>query len=78
MQANCLRFFIKWKGYGYKENFWENKGDVKAPELIADFYHLHLGAPRCIRSIIAATFHNLVPVPPVSIHVLGHHILDGG
>ena len=42
MRRGRLQFLIKWKGYGYMENSWENEGDVKAPDLIAEFYNSHL------------------------------------
>ena len=78
MQRGQLQFLIKWKGYSYKENSWENKGDVNAPDLIAEFHNLHPGAPWHICSFGRIDFHRLQPVSPVGIHVLGHHILDGG
>ena len=78
MQRGQLQFLIKWKGYGYEENSWENEGDVKAPDLIAEFYNSHPGALRCIHSLGMIDFHKLQPVSPVGIHVSGRHILDGG
>ena len=78
MRRGQLQFLIKWKGYGYEENSWENKGDVNAPDLITDFYNSHPGALRHIRSFGTIDFHKLQPVSPVGIHVSGHHILDGG
>jgi Chromo (CHRromatin Organisation MOdifier) domain len=79
MRSNCLQFLFKWKGYGYKENYWESECDVQAPDLIAEFYCSHPGAaPRCIRSLEVATFHNQVPVPPVGLNLSGCRILDGG
>ena len=56
MQNNQLQFLIKWKGYGYEENSWENKGDVQAPDLIADFYCSHPGAPHQICSLDGTWF----------------------
>ena len=64
MWANYLQFLIKWKGYGYEENSWENKSNIQAPELIADFCHLHPGAPHHIHSLKAVMFCNLIPVSP--------------
>ena len=78
MQRGQLQFLIKWKGYGYEENSWENEGDVNAPDLITEFYNLHPGAPQCIRSFGMINFHRFQPVSPVGIHVSGCHILDGG
>jgi Chromo (CHRromatin Organisation MOdifier) domain len=78
MRANCLQLLIKWKGYGYEENSWENERDVQASDLIAEFYCLHPGAPRRIFSLEVATFRNWVPVPPVGLHASGRRILDGG
>ena len=77
MQRGWLQFLIKWKGYSYEENSWENEGDVNASDLIAEFYNLHPGAPRCICSFGMINSHRLQPVSPVGIHVLGHHILGG-
>ena len=78
MRANRLQFLIKWKGYGYEENSWENEGDVQAPDLITDFYRSHPGAPRRIHSMQAATFQNLIPVQSVGIPASGRRILEGG
>jgi hypothetical protein len=50
----------------------------KAPDLIAEFYRSHPGAPRRICSLEVATFHNWVPVPLVGLHASGRHILEGG
>ena len=44
MQRGQLQFLIKWKGYAYEENSWENEGNVNAPDLITEFYNLHPGA----------------------------------
>jgi len=44
-----FQYLIKWKGYGRKHNSWESASEVSAPELIAEFHHKHLGAPRHIR-----------------------------
>jgi Chromo (CHRromatin Organisation MOdifier) domain len=78
MQVNCLQYLIKWKGYGYKENSWENEGDVQAPDLIAELYRSHPGASCHIRSLEVATFCTWAPVPPVGLLVSGCRILDGG
>jgi Chromo (CHRromatin Organisation MOdifier) domain len=78
MRANHLQFLIKWKGYGYEENSWENEHNVQTPGLIAKFYRSHPGVPHRIRSLEVATFRNQVPVLPVGLHASGHHILEGG
>ena len=78
MRVNRLQFLIKWKGYGYEENSWENKSDIQAPDLIADFYRSHPGAPHRIRSMQAITFCNCIPVLPVGLYVSGRRILEGG
>ena len=78
MWMGQLQFLIKWKGYIYEENSQENEGNVNAPDLITEFYNLHPGAPWCICSFGMIDFHRLQPVSLVGIHVLGHHILDGG
>ena len=78
MQRGQLQFLIKWKGYGYEMNSWENEGDVNAPDFITEFYNSHPGAPWHIRSFGMINFHRLQPVSLVGIHVSGHHILDGG
>ena len=78
MRANRLQFLIKWKGYGYEENSWENESDIQAPDLIADFYRSHPGPPRRIHSMQAVTFRNRIPVLPVGLHASGCRILKGG
>ena len=78
MWRGWLQFLIKWKGYSYEEISWENEGDANAPDLIAEFYNSHFGAPWCIHSFSMIDFHRLQPVSPVGIHVSGHYILDGG
>jgi Chromo (CHRromatin Organisation MOdifier) domain len=77
MWANHLQFLIKWKGYSYKENLGENERNVKASDLIADFYHSHPGAPHGILSFNAATFCNHITVLLVRLNMTGCHILEG-
>jgi len=43
-----FQYLIKWKEYGCEHNFWESASKVSAPELTAEFYHKHPGAPRHI------------------------------
>ena len=47
-----LCYLVRWKGYGYEENSWENASDVHAPALVARFYRLHPGAPRHIGALL--------------------------
>ena len=70
MRNNWLQFLIKWKGYSYEENSWENEGDVQAPDLVADFYRSHPGAPRRIRSLDGTWFGTGPPVSPTGLSVL--------
>jgi len=44
-----FQFLIKWKGFSKEHNSWEVASDVKAPDLIAEYYRKHPAAPRCIR-----------------------------
>jgi len=44
-----FQYLIKWKGYGHEHNSWESASEVFAPELTAEFYCKHPGAPRHIR-----------------------------
>jgi len=44
-----FQYLIKWKGYGREHNSWESASEVFAPELTAEFYRKHPGAPRHIR-----------------------------
>jgi len=39
---------VKWKGYSREHNSWEMVSDISAPDLVAEFYHKHLTAPRYI------------------------------
>ena len=40
-----FQYLIKWKGYGHEHNSWESASEVFAPELTAEFYCKHPGAP---------------------------------
>jgi len=44
-----FQFLIKWKGFSREHNSWEAASDVKAPDLVAEYYRKHLAAPRHIR-----------------------------
>jgi len=44
-----FQFLIKWKGFSREHNSWEVASDVKAPDLVAEYYRKHLAAPRHIR-----------------------------
>jgi Reverse transcriptase (RNA-dependent DNA polymerase)/RNase H-like domain found in reverse transcriptase/Integrase zinc binding domain/Chromo (CHRromatin Organisation MOdifier) domain len=46
-----LQFLVHWKGYGYEDNSWVNDQDIHAPDAISEFYRLHPGAPRLIRTM---------------------------
>jgi len=44
-----FQFLIKWKGFSREHNSWEVASDVKAPDLIAEYYQKHPATPRYIR-----------------------------
>jgi len=44
-----FQFLIKWKGFSRKHNSWEVASDVKAPDLVTEYYRKHPAAPRHIR-----------------------------
>jgi len=44
-----FQFLIKWKGFSREHNSWEVASDVKAPDLVVEYYRKHPAAPRCIR-----------------------------
>jgi len=43
-----FQFLIKWKGFSREHNSWEVASDVKAPDLVAEYYQRHPAAPRHI------------------------------
>jgi len=43
-----FQFLVKWKGFGREHNSWEVASDVKAPDLVAEYYWKHPAAPRHI------------------------------
>jgi len=44
-----FQFLVKWKGFSREHNSWEVASDVKALDLVAEYYRKHLAAPRHIR-----------------------------
>jgi len=44
-----FQFLIKWKGFSREHNSWEVASNVKAPDLVAEYYRRHPAAPRHIR-----------------------------
>jgi len=43
-----FQFLVKWKGFSREHNSWEAASDVKAPDLVAEYYQKHPAAPRYI------------------------------
>jgi len=43
-----FQFLIKWKEFSREHNSWEVVSDVKAPDLVAEYYQRHPAAPRHI------------------------------
>jgi len=43
-----FQFLIKWKGFSREHNSWEVASDVKAPDLITEYYRKHPAAPKHI------------------------------
>jgi len=44
-----FQFLVKWKSFSREHNSWEVASNVKAPDLIAEYYWKHPAAPRHIR-----------------------------
>jgi len=44
-----FQFLVKWEGFSREHNSWEVASDVKAPDLVAEYYWKHPAAPRHIR-----------------------------
>jgi len=44
-----FQFLVKWKGFRREHNSWEAASNVKAPDLVAEYYRKHPAAPRHIR-----------------------------
>jgi len=43
-----FQFLVKWKGFSREHNSWEAASDVKALDLVAEYYRKHPAAPRHI------------------------------
>jgi len=43
-----FQFLIKWKEFSREHNSWEAASDIKAPDLVAEYYRKHPAAPRHI------------------------------
>jgi len=43
-----FQFLIKWKGFSREHNSWEAASNIKAPDLITEYYQRHPAAPRHI------------------------------
>jgi len=46
-----FQFLVKWKGFSREHNSWEVASDVKAPDLVAEYYRKHPAIPRHICQI---------------------------
>jgi len=46
-----FQFLVKWKGFSREHNSWKVASDVKALDLVAEYYWKHPAAPRYIRQI---------------------------
>jgi len=46
-----FQFLVKWKGFSREHNSWKVASDVKALDLIAEYYWKHPATPRHIRQI---------------------------
>jgi len=44
-----FQFLIKWKGFSREHNSWEVASNIKAPDLVAEYYRRYPTAPRHIR-----------------------------
>jgi len=43
-----FQFLVKWKGFSREHNSWEVASNVKALDLVAEYYRKHPAAPRHI------------------------------
>jgi len=43
-----FQFLIKWKGFSREHNSWEVASNVKAPDLVTEYYRKHPATPRHI------------------------------
>jgi transposase InsO family protein len=69
-----LQYLVRWKGYNYEHNSWENAMDVHSPLLVDKFYSTHPGAPRQIRR---AHFDYIAFQSSMDV-ASGRHSLEGG
>jgi len=44
-----FQFLVKWKGFSREHNSWEVVSDIKAPDLVTEYYQKHPAVPRHIR-----------------------------
>jgi len=44
-----FQFLVKWKGFSREHNSWETASNIKAPDLVAEYYQKYPAAPRHIR-----------------------------
>ena len=51
MMNRKLRYLVKWKDFTAEHNSWEPWDNVRAPDLVAEFYCKHPGAARHIRAM---------------------------
>src|SRR5262245_18090394 len=69
---NRLQFLVSWKGYGREENSWADEGEIRAPDLIKEFYQRHPGAPRRIWTI------RFGQLPFIDLRLCGYSPKEGG
>ena len=43
-----LQYWVKWKGFGYKDSSWEPAEGVRAPLQVREFYDRHPDAPMLV------------------------------
>jgi len=43
-----FQFLVKWKGFSREHNSWEVASNVKAPDLVVEYYWKHPAAPKHI------------------------------
>ena len=53
-----FQFLVKWKGFSREHNSWEVVSDVKALDLVAEYYQKHPAVPRHIRQTDFDTIFN--------------------
>jgi len=67
-----FQFLIKWKGFSREHNSWEVASDVKAPDLIAEYYRRYPATPR---HICQTDFNTLFKSGTIALR---HSNLEGG